>query len=133
MLAMVRDPLNNGPLYRCRAQRGERRPQDLRCGEASMCQKAVEADRDAEPDWDVHDPEDREVAPAERAVPQLPSNKREREKRHGGDYPGGNPVREFVRSRLDIAGRRSGWALHCGGLDADIGAAGSSLTRSTGA
>ena len=69
-----------------------------------MGEQAVKADRHAEADRDVHDQEDRDVAPVELTVPGLPADDREQQRGHGGDQPRDRAIQVLEHGLADLLG-----------------------------
>ena len=76
----------------------------------------MEADGHPEAGDQVHDQEDRDVAPVEEVVPDLPADDPERDERQDGDGAGGDPVQGLVRDRLDVIDARLGRQARLGWL-----------------
>jgi hypothetical protein len=102
VLAMVGDPRDHGPLDRGRAQRRQRSAQPAVRLERAVGQVAVEADGDPQGRQGVDDPEDHEVVPMQRPLPELPCHEPERQEGHARHEAGDDPVARLVGDRLDV-------------------------------
>jgi hypothetical protein len=110
VLAVVGDPVHDGPLERHRAGHGERVLRRLVRLEAAMGEHAVVADGHAEAADQVHDGEDRQIRPVDPAVPQQDDRCKEADERD--DHA--DEVRNALSSRHSTAGWRARPELSCG-------------------